>query len=94
MRVRWEADALLDLSSLREYIQRDNPAAARKTGQRIIECIDLLREQPFLGAPGRIHKTRELVVSKTPYTVIYHITEEVISILRIFHQAQKWPKIK
>ena len=39
---------------LREYIQRDNPAAARKTGQRIIECIDLLQEQPFLGAPGRI----------------------------------------
>ena len=94
MRVRWEEGALLNLSSLREYIQRDNPAAARKTGQRFIECIDLLQEQPFLGAPGRIHKTRELVVSKTPYTIIYHTTVDVISILRVFHQSRKWQNTK
>lgn len=73
---------------------RDNSVAARKTGQRIIECADLLVDQPFLGAPGRIHKTRELVVSKTPYTIIYYASVDVISILRVFHQSQKWPKVE
>lgn len=80
----------MDLTALRRYIQSDNPAAARKTGQRIIECTDFLMDQPFLGAPGRIHKTRELVVSKTPYTISYHVAVDVISILRVFHQSQKW----
>ena len=93
MRIRWEEEALMDLTALREYIQKDNPYAARKTGQRIIECVELLIYQPFLGAPGRIHKTRELVVSKTSYTIIYHAALDVISILRIFHQSQQWPNV-
>jgi len=90
--IRWEEDALSDLVALRDYIRQDNPAAAQKIGRRIIECVNLLAEQPFLGQPGRIHKTREFVVSKTPYIIIYHATNEVISILRIFHQAQQWTK--
>jgi len=57
MQIRWEAKALEDLDALREYIQMDNPAAARKIGQRIIECIGLLREQPLLDTPVRIHNT-------------------------------------
>jgi len=58
----------------------------------IIECVKLLADQPFLGEPGRIHKTRELVVNKTPDTLIYHVTADTISILRVFHQARKWPE--
>jgi toxin ParE1/3/4 len=92
MQIRWEAKALEDLDALREYIQMDNPAAARKIGQRIIECTGLLREQPLLGVPGRIHNTRELVVSSTPYTIIYHVTVDIISILRVFHQSRQWPE--
>jgi addiction module RelE/StbE family toxin len=91
MRIRWEEGALSDLAALRAYIQQDNPDAAQRVAQRIIECVKLLADQPFLGEPGRIHKTRELVVSKTPYTLIYHATADTISILRVFHQSRQWP---
>ena len=92
MQIRWEEDALTDLTSLRDYIEQDNPTAARKVAQRILECVNLLVDQPFLGEPGRIHKTRELVISNTPYTIIYHATADMITILRVFHQARKWPE--
>ncbi len=91
MRVRWEEDALSDLVALRKYIAQDNPAAAHKVAERILTCVDLLATHPLAGEPGRIHNTREMVVSKTPYTIIYHATAELITILRVFHQARKWP---
>ena len=91
MQIRWEEDALADLTALRDYIEQDNPTAAQKVAQRILERVNFLVEQPFLGEPGRIHKTRELVISDTPYTIIYHATADIITILRVFHQARKWP---
>ena len=92
MQIRWEEDALADLAALREYIEQDNSTAAQKVAQRILECVNLLADQPFLGEPGRIHKTRELVISNTPYNIIYHATADIITILRVFHQARKWPE--
>jgi len=91
VRIRWEEQALPDLVSLREYIAEDNPTAARKVGQRILESVNLLLDQPLLGGPGRIHQTRELVITHTPYTVVYHATADTVTILRVFHQARKWP---
>ena len=92
VQIRWEEDALADLTDLRAYVAEDNPAAAQKIALRILEKINLLSEHPLLGGPGRIHNTRELVITKTPYTVIYHASVDVISILRVFHQGRRWPK--
>lgn len=92
MQIRWEEDTLADLTALRDYIAQDNPTAAQKVARRILECVDLLAIQPLAGEPGRIHKTRELVVSRTPYTLIYHASADVIAILRVFHQSRQWPE--
>jgi toxin ParE1/3/4 len=92
MQIRWEEDALADLTALRDYIAQDNPAAAQKLARRILECLELLDTHPLSGEPGRIHKTRELVVSRTPYTLIYHASADVITILRVFHQSRQWPE--
>lgn len=91
MTIRWEEDAVADLVALRKYIKQENPTASVKVAQRILEKIDLLRTQPFFGNPGRIHNTRELVITDTPYTIIYHVISDTISILRVFHQARQWP---
>lgn len=91
MQIRWQEDALADLAALRAYIEEDNPAAAQKVARRIIDAVSLLPDHPLMGGPGKIHNTRELVVTNTPYTVVYHATSEWITILRVFHQARKWP---
>lgn len=92
MRLRWESDALDDLVELRTYIESDNPGAAKRTVSRILSAVLLLVEQPLLGRPGRIPDTRELVIKNTLFTVIYHVTAEVTTVLRVFHQARRWPE--
>lgn len=40
---------------------------------------------------GRVPATRERVVSRTPYLVVYRMAPEGRRILRIFHGAREWP---
>ncbi|MGI9303734.1 MAG: type II toxin-antitoxin system RelE/ParE family toxin [Gammaproteobacteria bacterium] len=92
MRLRWEADAIADLLELRAYIQQDNPGAAKRVVRKILATVKRLKEQPMLGRSGRVHGTRELVISATPYTVAYHVTPDTVTVLRVLHQAREWPK--
>lgn len=93
MQVRWESDAVQDLTDLRRYIWRENPNAANSVASKILDKVDLLQAHPLLGKAGRIHKTRELVISGTPYTVVYLAEAECVTVLRIFHQAMSWPDL-
>ena len=42
-------------------------------------------------APGRIDNTRELLVQRLPYVIVYEVFDERVLILNIVHAAQKWP---
>lgn len=47
------------------------------------------------GRRGRIDGTFERVLADVPYTIVYAIDQgadgEIVSILRVVHQAQQWP---
>ena len=92
MQIIWEQDAIADLTQLRQYIAQFNPTAATKTAGRIIESANLLIENPTLGKAGRLHETRELIIPKTSFTLIYFVKSHSVSILRVFHQSRKWNK--
>lgn len=92
MRVRWLRRALANLDEEGEYIAKDDPAAAGRVVMRILHAVELLKENPAIGRPGRVAGTRELVVTETPYLVPYRVREGVVEILRVFHGARKWPK--
>jgi len=53
----------------------------------------LLIDQPEIGRPGRIDGTRELVISRTSFIVIYRVHQNIkqAEILRLVRGAQKWP---
>jgi len=46
---------------------------------------------PYLGRPGRVTGTRELVVTSTPFIVAYQVVDDRIEILAVFHGARIWP---
>jgi toxin ParE1/3/4 len=46
---------------------------------------------PYLGRPGRVANTRELVVTSTPFIVAYRVVSDRIEILAVFHGARRWP---
>src|SRR5258708_34922928 len=92
MKIAWSPEAIEDLVSLRAYIAEDNPAAARRTVQHIVESIEqLLPDNPRIGRAGRVPGTRELVIPRTPYIVPYRLQRTTIQILRVYHAARRWP---
>jgi toxin ParE1/3/4 len=92
MKIAWSPEAIEDLVSLRAYIAEDNPAAARRTVQHLVESIEqLLPDNPRIGRAGRVPGTRELVIPKTPYIVPYRLQRTTIQILRVYHAARRWP---
>ncbi|MGA9355412.1 MAG: type II toxin-antitoxin system RelE/ParE family toxin [Terriglobales bacterium] len=92
MRIRWTEPAARDLTNVCDYSQeRNGPEAGRKLALRIYGAIGSLGKFPHLGREGRKSKTRELVISGTPFLAIYRFRDEAIEIARILHGAQKWP---
>ncbi|MFW8646069.1 type II toxin-antitoxin system RelE/ParE family toxin [Rhizobium beringeri] len=76
-----------------QFIADQNVGAAINHLDEIERQTDLLIDQPEIGRPGRIDGTRELVISRTSFIVIYRVREKIqqVEILRLVHGAQKWP---
>lgn len=89
--VVWTARALRDVSSLREYISRERPAAAEQQVELILAAVERLARFPNIGRSGRRTGTRELIVSRTPYLVPYRVRGEFVEVLAVLHGRQRWP---
>ena len=91
VRIVWLWHALDDLEQLRDYIAADDPGSAAVIAQRILDTVGTLLDFPERGRAGRVPATRELVVPRTPYRVVYRLRGEAIEILCVFHGARRWP---
>lgn len=91
MRMRWTPAAADDLESIWDYLTGHLPSLAQSTIHRIYETILTLRSTPFRGRPGREEGTRELVISRLPYIVVYRVKDSEVEILHIYHGAQHRP---
>ena len=92
MQVRWSRPAVEDLEQIGEWIERDNPEAARRVARTIYDECGRLKDFPDLGrASRRMAGRRELTFAPLPYVVVYQVKPDVIEISRIFHGAQDWP---
>jgi toxin ParE1/3/4 len=93
MTLMWSPESIHDLISLRAHIGEHDPAAAKRIALHILYCVEhLLSENPQLGAPGRVPRTRELVIPNTPYIVPYRIRGTTIEIARVYHSSRRWPE--
>ena len=92
MKLVWLARAIATRNAQIDYIARDNTTADLKQGNRIAEQIEALKQHPELGRLGRVRGTRELVISRTPFIVVYRVKATRVEILRVLHGAQQWPK--
>lgn len=93
MRIKWTTLADADIKNIYAYIKGDNPQAAVSVIAAIRAAIrGQLAISPYAGRVGRVNGTRELIVPRLPYLVVYRIVDSHIQILRVLHGAQQWPK--
>jgi addiction module RelE/StbE family toxin len=92
MQIRWQDDAINDLSQVRRFIAMDNPSAAARVANRIRSAAPELARQPGMGIPGRVPGTRERVLVDVPYIIAYRVEEDSVVVLRVLHTSRKWPE--
>ena len=92
MKLVWLATAKRSRASQIAYIAEHNPQAALDMATAIRVATDRLANYPRMARPGRVPDTRELVVPRTPYNVIYEIEGDIVRIIRVLHAAQRWPR--
>ncbi len=78
-----------------DYIAQRNASAALKADQEIETQVNQLLEHPGMGRPGRVKGTRELVISRTPFIVVFRVRPKLgrIEIIRFLHSSQRYPVI-
>lgn len=86
--VEYSTRAKNNLTNIKEFIALDNVSAATRVIESIIEAADGLAEFSTMGKTGEIAGTRELVISKYPYTLIYRLSADKVRIIAVLHQSQ------
>jgi toxin ParE1/3/4 len=87
----WAGLAELDLDTIEDFIAQDKPRAAIDTVDTIEATVQLLKRFPDMGKKGRVKGTRELVIPRLPYIVVYRLRGDMVEIIRVLHGAQPWP---
>lgn len=89
--LEWKLTAVADLMAIVDYISDDNPDAAQALKEDIETKVSRLPENPRLYRKGRVEGTREMLV-RSNYLVVYTEDAEAVTILRVLHAAQQWPR--
>lgn len=90
-RLEWSRHAEHGLAAIHDYIAADNPKAAESVARHLLESAGKLINFPMIGHEGKRAGTRELVITKYPYTIIYRLTSEKIRIVAVVHQSRQYP---
>ncbi len=81
--LEWSPRSQRNIEFIRDYIAANNTVAAQSVLDEIRRAAESLRNFPMLGHIGQRAGTRELVLSKYPYTLIYRLTQKKIGIVAV-----------
>jgi toxin ParE1/3/4 len=87
----WAPGALDDLIRLREFLEPNNPKAAKNAAKSIVEAANLLLDHPHLGRPmDDMPEFNQLPIpfGQRGYVLRYRIDGDKIIILRIWHTRE------
>jgi toxin ParE1/3/4 len=73
MRIRWTPPAATDLQNISDYLREHRPHYRRPTMLKLYQKICGLRDAPYVGRPGRVEGTRELLFLPLPYIAVHRL---------------------
>ena len=90
MKIRYSPESIDDLQRVVEFVEAENPFAARRIAIDLQEGVDRLKQFPRIGLPvwkaSDPERIRDLFIGH--YTARYLITDETIYILRLWHNKE------
>lgn len=92
MKVIWSAASVRHLEEVFEYLGGGSAELATTTRRRILATVMRVAQMPYSGRAGRVEGTREAVVPRTPFIVVYEIGPKAVEVLGIWHGARLWPE--
>ena len=95
MELKWTEFAVADLDQIEFYAYIDGiPAAAIALVLKVVDIAEkVLLQHASAGRAGRVKGTRELVISGTPFVIVYRVesSSNQVQVLRVLHSAREWP---
>ena len=90
MKIVYSQEAIEDLQRVVEFVENKNPFAARRIAIDLQQGVEKLKQFPEIGLPvlkaPDPKNIRDLYIRN--YTVRYLITDEVVYVLRIWHNKE------
>jgi toxin ParE1/3/4 len=91
VKLRLTEAAREDLRAAYTFYSVCSPATADRAIGAILKAANGLTQFPLLGKHGSVEGTRERIVMRFPYRIIYQIEGDIIVVPRIIHIARPWP---
>ena len=93
-KIIFSPQAIADLESAVRFIAKENPDAAVRVGNALIDRVAILENFPLLGSPYPKRPGVRKLVSR-PYIIFYRPRpeENCLDILRYWHGAQGEPEL-
>ena len=82
---------MADFEAAIDYLAVDHPGVALQMSRQIRSEVTQLKRSPWIGRPGRVTDTRELVIARSPDIAVYSVSESIVRVLRTLHGAREWP---
>jgi toxin ParE1/3/4 len=89
MRIEWSIAAQDDLDRIQEYIEQHSRQGAKRVWRRIYDRVTLQAEIPFAAPLHRDGPARLLVITGTPYIVLYRVEGDVLKVEQVIHGARR-----
>ncbi len=90
MRIVISPEARSDLDEADQFIARDNPEAADRMLERVVEVVGLLALGLMQGHEARLRSGRKVQVWPVPpYRIYYSVRAEDFEVVRVYHQTRR-----
>jgi plasmid stabilization system protein ParE len=89
--LKWSKRSQSDRLCITEfYAQEASPLVADEVEVAIKSAALLITKNPLAYREGIRPNTREYVMRRFPYTLIYCVSGETVTVVRVMHQAAKY----
>lgn len=92
MRFEWDDEALRDRERIFDFLYPFNPLAAEQADSEIDKAVKRLLAYPELGKIW-YGQARKLLISQASLLVLYVVVGDVIKVLAVAHQREKFPDL-